>query len=80
MHYLTAVLILALRQAQLRMTYLALGYNCHLFVEWGSVEFRAQDNPKQWVNDYNRKIINLPAMGGGMRRVFNICYITFLGR
>jgi len=40
-----------------------------------------RDNPKQWVEDYNRKVLNLPTMGGstpkrperGTQNGFNIC-------
>jgi hypothetical protein len=28
-------------------------------------------NPKQWVDDYNRKVLNLPAMGGCASLVFS---------
>ena len=37
-----------------RRKYLALACNCHLSVEWDSVEFGA-DNPKRLVDDFNRK-------------------------
>ena len=47
----------------------------------------AHDNPKQWVGDYNRKVLYLPAMGctslgekaqRGAQRGFNICRMTDL--
>lgn len=63
MRHLTGASILPLRKAQSRRKYLA-QLHWHVTVicpEWDSVEFGA-GNPKQWVNDYNRKVENLPGM------------------
>ena len=37
--------------------------NCHLSVEWCSVEFLVRDNPKQWADGHNRKVLNLLSIG-----------------
>jgi hypothetical protein len=44
-----------------------------------------RDNPKQWINDHNRKVLNLPAMGGcpslaqrETQHGFSICRMTDL--
>ena len=60
MCYLTGASILAFSES---IQYLALACNYHLSVEWDSVQFGA-GNPKLWVDDYNRKVLNFPAMGG----------------
>jgi hypothetical protein len=55
MLYLTGASILALRE-HWHVTVICL--------QNGILLSLVRNNPKQWVDDYNRKVLNLPAMGG----------------